>query len=341
MKWLIRAVVVGSIALVAVASLTWFNYQRFLESPLPIGQAYTLNVKKGSSYNALLRQLEAEGVLSGRLFMKLYGRLSGLSGKIRAGEYRVEAHATPRTLIDTLVNGKPVQYSFTIVEGSTFKEVRQQLAQHEVLEQELADKDSAEVAALLGLEPDLPEGLFLAETYSFERGTTDLELLKRANALLRQTLDAAWAVKSDGLPYSAPYEALIMASIVEKETARPDERARIAGVFVRRLKRGMRLQTDPTVIYGMGDAYKGNIRRADLLRPTPYNTYVINGLPPTPIAMVGKAAIEAALNPEAGSALYFVARGDGSHQFSDTLAAHNAAVRKFQLNRRKDYRSSP
>lgn len=341
MKWLTRGLLVVSMLLLVGAALVGYDYKRFLEAPLPIGPDHLLHIEKGSSYNALLRQLERDGIIPDQLYMKLYGRLSGLAGKIRAGEYHIPQGATPLMLVDTLVDGKPVQYGFTIIEGSTFKELQQQLAGHEVLQQQIADKSSSEVAALLGLSSTSPEGLFMAETYSFERGASDLDILKRAHSLLQQTLDDAWAQKAEGLPYKSAYEALIMASIVEKETARPDERPRIAGVFVRRLQRGMRLQTDPTVIYGMGDAYQGNIRRADLLRPTPYNTYVINGLPPTPIAMVGKAAIEAALNPADGSALYFVARGDGSHQFSDTLAAHNAAVREFQLKRRKDYRSSP
>jgi UPF0755 protein len=183
--------------------------------------------------------------------------------------------------------------------------------------------------------------MFLADTYQFHRGMSDVDLLKRAHALLQTELDTAWRERAKELPYKSAYEALIMASIVEKETALSSERPTIAGVFVQRLQKGMKLQTDPTVIYGMGDRYKGNIRRADLRRPTPYNTYTNAGLPPTPIAMVGREAIRAALHPDQSKWLYFVAKGDGSHQFSATLEAHNRAVKQYQLKRRSDYRSSP
>ena len=323
------------------AAVGWQQYQGFLDTPVNVAEPYVLTVKKGSSYNAVVSDLVAQGLIDKPLFMKLYGRQSGLSARIRAGEYSIDPGTTPAGLIDILVSGKSIQHSFTVIEGSTVKELLAQLKQDQVLVQTLADKAPGDIQAVLDVKKPSLEGLFLAETYNYERGTTDLEILQRAQRLLNKKLSAAWAERQKSLPYKTSYEALIMASIVEKETARANERPEIAGVFVRRLNKGMRLQTDPTVIYGMGDKYKGNIRRADLRRPTPYNTYVINGLPPTPIALVGAEAIQAALNPNAGKSLYFVAKGDGSHQFSQTLREHNNAVRRYQLQRRKDYRSTP
>lgn len=323
------------------AAVGWQQYQGFLNAPVMVDANYVLTVPKGSSFNTVVGALVSDGVIDRPLFMKAYGRQSGLAPKIRAGEYKIAQGTTPKGLVDVLVSGKSIQYSFTIIEGSTAKDLLAQLRQNPVLVQTLQDKSADDVKTALKVEHPSLEGLFLAETYNFERGATDLDILKRSQRLLNQKLQAAWMERPKALPYKSAYEALTMASIVEKETARPDERPEIAGVFVRRLNKGMRLQTDPTVIYGMGDKYKGNIRRSDLRRPTPYNTYVIKGLPPTPIALVGEEAIVAALNPKAGKSLYFVAKGDGSHQFSNTLKEHNNAVRRYQLKRRKDYRSTP
>lgn len=323
------------------AAVGWQQYQRFLDAPVNVTVPYILTIDKGSSYNAVVADLVELGLIDQPLFMKLYGRQSGLAARIRAGEYKVGPGTTPKRLVDILVSGKSIQYSFTIIEGSTAKELLVQLERDQVLVQTLTDKSTDEIKSALSVDKPTLEGLFLAETYNFERGTTDLEILQRAQRLLNKKLNVAWAARQKSLPYKTAYEALIMASIVEKETARANERPEIAGVFVRRLNKGMRLQTDPTVIYGMGDKYKGNIRRSDLKRPTPYNTYVINGLPPTPIALVGAEAIRAAVTPKTGKSLYFVAKGDGSHQFSSTLREHNNAVRRYQLQRRKDYRSTP
>ncbi len=325
----------------AALALFWHEYNRYIHAPLPLLKEQVLNVAKGTGFNRLLRQLEVEQLIDRPLYLKLYGRHSGKAAAIKAGEYLIQPGTTPLQLIDQLVAGKSISYSFTVVEGTAFRDLLRDLAADPVLRHDAEGLSEDALLQRLGLEYESGEGLFLAETYSFQRGATDLDILHRAHELLRKTLDEAWQQRPAQLPYRSPYEALIMASIVEKETARADERPLIAGVFVRRLDQGMRLQTDPTVIYGLGDAYDGNLRRADLRRPTPYNTYVIPGLPPTPIALVGPEAIRAALNPEDGKALYFVARGDGSHQFSATLSEHNAAVRKYQLQRRKDYRSSP
>jgi UPF0755 protein len=234
-----------------------------------------------------------------------------------------------------------VQYNLTLVEGWTFRQVRSAVARHEKIKHTLDGLSDSEVMDKLGHTGVFPEGRFFPDTYRFVRGMTDVELLQQAYMRLDEVLAKEWAERSTDLPYRDPYQALIMASLVEKETGIPQERGQIAGVFVRRLRLGMMLQTDPTVIYGMGERYNGKITRADLREPTPYNTYTITGLPPTPIAMVGREAIHAALNPSDGTSLYFVARGDGSHVFSDDLDDHNSAVREFQLKRRADYRSSP
>jgi UPF0755 protein len=248
---------------------------------------------------------------------------------------------TVEGLIDLWKRGEMVQYSVTLVEGWNFRQVRAALAKEEKLDHTLEGLSDTQVMEKLGHGGIFPEGRFFPDTYRFVRGMTDVELLKIAYDRLNEVLAKEWEQRAPDAPYTEPYQALIMASLVEKETGVPQERGQIAGVFVRRMAMGMLLQTDPTVIYGLGDRYSGKLTRAHLKEPTPYNTYVIAGLPPTPIAMVGREAIHAALNPVAGNSLYFVARGDGSHVFSDDLDAHNSAVREFQLKRRADYRSSP
>jgi UPF0755 protein len=248
---------------------------------------------------------------------------------------------TAQGLIGLWQRGEVVQYSLTLVEGWNFHQVRAALAKTEKLEQTLNGLSDSEVMDKLGHAGVFPEGRFFPDTYRFVRGMTDAELLEKAYNRLDEVLAKEWSKRAADVPYTQPYQALIMASLVEKETGVPQERGQIAGVFVRRMQIGMLLQTDPTVIYGLGERYNGKLTRADLREATPYNTYVNAGLPPTPIAMVGREAIHAALNPVPGNSLYFVARGDGSHEFSDDLDAHNNAVREFQLRRRADYRSSP
>ncbi|MNH16596.1 putative aminodeoxychorismate lyase [compost metagenome] len=260
---------------------------------------------------------------------------------LHTGEYRMTPGMTVRELFEVWRRGDVVQYSLTLVEGWNFRQVRSALAKHEKIKQTLDGLSDAEVMDKLGHPGVFPEGRFFPDTYRFVRGMTDVEFLQQAYARLDEVLAKEWAERPADLPYRDPYQALIMASLVEKETGVPQERGQIAGVFVRRMRIGMLLQTDPTVIYGMGERYNGKITRADLREPTPYNTYTNAGLPPTPIAMVGREAIHAALNPTPGSSLYFVARGDGSHIFSDDLDAHNSAVREYQIKRRADYRSSP
>ena len=321
----------------------WQDMHRYMNASLNLkSDIPSLIVSKGTSFNRLLSDLEHIGVINKPLYFKAYARINKLGVKVKAGEYLVEKDLSPNELLQKLVAGKGVQHSFTVIEGTTFKQLRVQLAQRaELIKQTLADKTDVEILAALGAKESHPEGLFLADTFQVERNSTDLALLERSYKAQQQVLSKLWEARDKKLPYKTSYEALIMASIVEKETAVAAERPLIAGVFIKRLKIGMRLQTDPTVIYGIGDKYTGNITRKDLRKPTAYNTYTINGLPPTPIAMVGREAIQAALNPKVGKSLYFVAKGDGSHQFSPSLAAHNRAVRQYQLRRKQQYRSTP
>ncbi len=322
------AVLVGSLLL----GWAWMQYNNFRESTLEIADgSIVFEVPKGASMAAVARDLEQGGLLGNANYLRWYGRYTGQANRIRAGEYRLTDSMTPDDLLALLVSGKSVDYSLTLLEGWNIRQVRAALAAHEAIDHSLQDVSDEELMALLGLPGEHPEGRFFPDTYHFPRGTTDLEFLRRALRKMDEELAAAWSEKADNTPLKNPYEALILASIVEKETGRAEERGQIAGVFTRRLQRGMKLQTDPTVIYGMGERFDGNIRRRDLSEDTPYNTYVHVGLPPTPICMPGRGALRAAANPEPGKAIYFVARGDGTHAFSETLSEHNAAVRKYQL----------
>ena len=318
-------------------TLAWLmmDFNRFTEQPLtlpPEGYVYTL--KPGTSVAGLAHDLVQKGYLTEPLYLRLLARWKGLAHRIKAGEYRLLPGTTPLQLLQQLVAGKVTSYALTLVEGWNFDQMMQAVSQHEALQHTLEGLPDEEIMQRLGYPGEHPEGRFLPDTYHFPRGSTDLELLQRAYSAMQQLLEAEWPKRAQGLPLKSPYEALILASIVEKETGLAEERPQIAGVFVRRLKKGMLLQTDPTVIYGMGAAFDGNIRRRDLKRDTPYNTYLRKGLTPTPIAMPGADAIRAVLHPEPGKSLYFVAKGDGSHYFSDTLKQHNQAVRKYQLKKR-------
>lgn len=343
LKKLFALVIVLVVCTVAAGYALWWDMQRYMNAPLALTQDVpSYELKRGTGFSQLVDSLAQEGSITHPLYLKLYARINPAVAAIKAGEYSIEASLSPVALLAKLVNGDSVRHYVTIVEGTTFGQLRSLLnEQGELLKLTLKDKSDREILALLGAKVEHPEGLFLAETYQIERGTTDLALLQRSYTGLQQALEKHWQSRDEKLPYKTPYEALIMASIVEKETAVPQERPLIAGVFVKRMNIGMRLQTDPTVIYGMGERYKGNITRKDLQRPTPYNTYTIDGLPPTPIALVGEDAIKAALNPDIQKWLYFVAKGDGSHQFSASLAEHNRAVRAYQLTRKQDYRSTP
>ncbi|WP_449104970.1 endolytic transglycosylase MltG [Pseudomonas mohnii] len=312
-----------------------------LVQPLNIAQEELLEVPKGTTPTRTFYRLEADGVIKDAFWLRLYWRFNLPKQPLHSGEYRMLPGMTVEGLIDLWKRGEMVQYSVTLVEGWNFHQVRAALAKEEKLDHTLDGLSDTQVMDKLGHGGIFPEGRFFPDTYRFVRGMSDAELLKTAYDRLNEVLAKEWERRAPDAPYTDPYQALIMASLVEKETGVPQERGQIAGVFVRRMAMGMLLQTDPTVIYGLGERYSGKLTRAHLKEPTPYNTYVIAGLPPTPIAMVGREAIHAALNPVAGNSLYFVARGDGSHVFSDDLDAHNNAVREFQLKRRADYRSSP
>ncbi|KAA6186385.1 endolytic transglycosylase MltG [Thiohalocapsa marina] len=325
----------------------WGWYQDFQQQPLALdiepqsgqdaeqgsGQA-TFTVPPGATIRSVAHALADRGWLSSRFLFTLLAYDRGQQNALKVGEYAIEPGMRPGDVLDLLTSGRSIQFPVTFIPGSTFREALAAIRQRDdVFEIELADLDDVQILQRLGIEQAHPEGMLYPDTYLFDRGTTDTEILQRAHRRLQAVLAEEWTARAKDLPLQTPYEALILASIVEKETALAAERPRIAGVFVRRLRKGMRLQTDPTVIYGMGDTFDGDLRRADLERPTPYNTYVISGLPPTPIALVGREAIAAALNPAEGDALYFVGRGDGSHHFSATLDQHNCAVRHYQLNR--------
>lgn len=315
-----------------------------LTRPLPgAEQARIFIVEKGDTLGHVLRRLEADDVIGSYWLARIYAWQSGQDRSLKAGEFEIPQDSSLRELLALLNSNKRLQYRVALLEGQTFKEWRKLLADQDALAHASATMDDiALFASLRGPEdwmPKHPEGMFYPDTYFYHRGDTDISILERAHRQQRELLAQLWPDRRKNLPLKTPYEALILASIIEKETGHPDERAAIAGVFVRRLEQGMRLQTDPTIIYGLGASYQGNITRAHLRELTPYNTYQIDGLTPTPIAMPSKAAIEAALHPAAGDALYFVARGDGSHVFSSTLDAHEKAVQEFQINRKQDYRS--
>lgn len=331
------------IAMVLAAAWYLFDYhERQLSVSLPIEESTVINVNPGTSFQQLMRRFESKGWVSNADFMRLYIRLHPEITSIRAGEYAIEPGSSLLDVIGKMNRGEVIAHRFTIIEGHTFRQLMSALQADDRLQFTLEGKTEQEIMEAITGDPDLPaEGMFLAETYQFIRGATDVEILRRAYRDLQAFLEGQWMNRDESLPYKSPYEAIIMASIIERETGVPEERSKIAGVFVRRLNIGMRLQTDPTVIYGMGDRFQGRITRADLQRPTPWNTYTIDGLPPTPISMVGREAIVAAFNPLEGNALYFVARGDGTHHFSATLREHNNAVNRYQRNRRPDYRSSP
>ncbi|WP_159651772.1 endolytic transglycosylase MltG [Vibrio atypicus] len=330
------------LALAAMIAATGYGYitkqvEQYVTQPLQIEQDQIFTLKSGTSFNRVLAQLTEQGWIESNDVSRLVRRLHPELTQLKAGTYLLQPGLNLTQTLELLKSGKEHQFAITFLEGSTFKEWREALVGASHLEHELTGLSEADIAVKLGLEHEKLEGLLLAETYHYTFGTSDLDILKRASSKLQQVLNIQWEKRQDKLPLKTPYEALILASIIEKETAVEEERERVASVFVNRLNKRMRLQTDPTVIYGMGDKYDGNIRKKDLRTPTPYNTYTISGLPPTPIAMPGEASIEAALNPESSKYLYFVASGTGGHVFSKSLAEHNRAVRAYlkQLRSKK------
>ena len=294
--------------------------------PLPL----QFSLKAGSGLRSAANQMEHAGVLRHPELFVIMGRLLGEAGNIKPGIYEVESPLTPYQLLGKITEGDVTQHAVTFVEGWTFKQMRKALDEHPGMRHDTRDLSAAEILKRLGSKAASPEGLFFPDTYHFDAGSSDVLVLRRAFRLMQSHLDAQWKARAGDLPFATPYESLILASIVEKETGQPADRPMVAAVFVNRLRKGMPLQADPTVIYGMGDAFDGNIRKRDLTADTPYNTYTRNGLPPTPIAMPGLASLAATLNPPASDVLYFVSRGDGSSYFSRTLGEHERAVTKYQ-----------
>lgn len=290
-------------------------------------------IQPNSGLKSIANQLVEQGVLTEPWRFIIIAKLLNKEKNLQAGNYTLNRNVTPYQLLLSLNHGKATQGSATFIEGRTFQQMRDRIKKNDAIKQTITVLSEPEILKLMGSEYSIAEGLFFPDTYYFDRNTTDTVILKRSYDAMQSKLKVAWERREAGLPYKNSYEALIMASIVEKETGKASERPMIAGVFINRLRIGMRLQTDPTVIYGMGAQYNGNIRKKDLLTDTPYNTYTRNGLPPSPIAMPGMAAIEAALHPEKTKALYFVGKGDGSHAFSNNLEDHNRAVVKYQLKK--------
>ena len=328
---------IAIIVIVASFSVGWFwmLYEDSISSSHISDEkgSVLVSIEKGQNLRQIINQLDQQGVVEGRWFEWLV-RIEGAAGKIQAGEYEFSPGLTPRQVLVFLLKGKVNQYAFTIIEGQTFKQLLEELHGHSAIKRTLPEHATmAEYVELLNISEKNLEGLLLAETYFFIKNTTDAELITRAYRAMQAYVNPAWLKRDKKEVINTVYKSLILASIVEKETGLASERKKIAGLFIRRLEIGMKLQTDPTVIYGMGDEYKGDIRFRDLRKDTAYNTYTRYGLPPTPIAMPGKAAIDAALHPVKTNSLYFVANGDGSHIFSKTLKQHNAAVNKYQRNK--------
>ncbi len=315
------------------AGVTAADFFRFLHSPIRLdtGREVVFTIDQGDPVRRIADRMAQRGLIDRPLYLRATARFTGDARRIKTGEYVIEPGMTPYRILEKFVRGDVKQYRFAVIPGWTFDQLMTALGTHGAIDQTLEGLSPEEIMAELGYPEQHPEGRFFPDTYQFSRGRTDRELLARAYDRMQTVLAEEWENRTQGLPLDSPYEALILASIVERETGVPDERARIAGVFVERLERGMRLQTDPTVIYGMGDEYDGDIRYRDLRKDTPYNTYTRGGLTPTPIAMPSRAAIHGTLHPERRGELYFVSTGDGRHVFSETLEEHNKAVVKYQL----------
>ena len=334
---------IGLVFVVIVMVLTWLAYdiKQFMSTAMSIpADGLIVKVESGSNLTRIANHLHKINTITHPRYLIWYARWTSQATKIHIGEYKLDAGASPETFLSKIARGDVVQYSVTIVEGWNFSQVRASLKSNDHLTHTISDKTNEQIMTTLDQSGLHPEGRFMPDTYHFPRGEKDVDVLRRAFRSMKNYLTKSWDDRDVGIPIKNSYEVLILASIVEKETGLASERAAIAGVFSRRLIKRMRLQSDPTVIYGMGARYKGNIRRSDLKQKTPYNTYRIFGLPPTPIAMPGREAINAVLRPQEGVALYFVARGDGSHYFSSTLNEHNRAVIKYQLKGRKKSFSS-
>jgi UPF0755 protein len=331
-RWLTLGILVLLLVAIIVGWCAW-TWHRLNDAPLPAASAgQTFVVKKGESLAGVSHHLASRGILDHAWDLRVLAHLRGVAGRIQAGEYRVPAHITAGGLLKKMVAGRVLMHAFTIVPGETFAQILATLEANPAFKHKLKRLNAAAVTTRLGHSGKKAEGRFFPQTYDYPRGTSDIRVLKRAWTARKKHLAAAWKTRASGIVLRDPYQALIVASIVEKETGVSSERPRVAGVFERRLKRGMALDADPTIIYGLGEVYHGTLTRADMAKDTPYNTYLHRGLPPTPICMPGTAAVAAALHPAHGTALYFVAKGDGTHVFSDTLAEQERMIRRYELH---------
>lgn len=341
MKRIAILAAVAALVLTLAAGVGVYKMNRFMDSPVNLPEGgQTFEIELGKYFATVSQDLVDQGIIADDFWLRLYVRQSGAAGGVQAGEYLLKPGTTPRTMLEQFTRGSVQLYSFTIIEGWNHRDLLQALHANEAIVASMTDEDWPAFLESLGATVTHPEGLFLPETYRIPRNTTDRQLLIQAYKHMQGVLEEEWPARSEDAPVDSPYEALVLASIVEKETARADERPRIAGVFARRLEQRMRLQTDPTVIYGIGAGFDGNLTRKHLTTDTPYNTYTRHGLPPTPIAMPGRAAVNAVLHPADGEELYFVATGlgDGSHKFSATKAEHDAAVAEYLKRLRQQRR---
>ena len=330
-----KIILITLLALLGAVATLSYQFDQALHSPLAIEKHSFLKVKPGSSISSFAKQLEQEQWIPTRFWLRNYGRLFPQKANIKAGTYLIVKDSTLAQLLVQLVDGKEHQFSVTFIEGTRFKDALMILAEHPYIKPTIEDKSIKKIAGKLGIDSTNPEGWLFPDTYAFTADTLDITLLKRAYVNMQTQLNELWQHRADNLPYKTPYQALIMASIIEKETSYIAEQPIISSVFVNRLRKKMRLQTDPTVIYGLGDRYQGDITRAHLREKTLYNTYRINGLPPTPIAMAGLSALKATLKPITSDYFYFVSGGDGKHVFSKTLAEHNRAVKRYLKKQRQ------
>lgn len=338
-----RRIIIATLAsFLFVISSVFIAYSYLIQKQItPPEGGVILDIKQGDTLQHVLNQLIELDLISATWPIKIHARLNNLGGGIKIGEFRLTDPMTLPELLVFISQNNQIVYAVQFIEGSSYKDALAVLHKEEKIQNTLTIDDTSPLLELLGLsKEDYLEGRFYPDTYYYHKGDRDIDIMLRSHLRLKEILDQEWQNKQANLPLETSYEALILASIIEKETGVPEERAEISGVFIRRLKSGMRLQTDPTVIYGLGDEYQGNITRKHLKQDTPYNTYRISGLPPSPIALVGREAIHAALHPKEGKSLFFVAKGDGTHHFSETVEEHNLAVKEYQLNRRSDYRSS-
>jgi len=335
-KFVQRLIVWSILAAILGVAILVFQLLSFQHGNIALPQQPTIFlIKSGSNIKSIAQDLSMQKIIDDPWLFILLAKVKGVETRVRAGEYEIKVEMTPEELLEKFTQGSAIQYSFTVIEGWSFRQMLAAIADDPIIEHTLGDKSDEEIMDLLGYPGEHPEGLFFPDTYRFPKGTSDVDFLRRAYQVMQKHLVREWSQRDSGLPLQSSYDALILASIIEKETGAGFERPLISGVFIQRLKKKMRLQTDPTIIYGLGENFDGDIRFRDLKKDTPYNTYLHAGLTPTPIALPGLDAIRAALHPAKTEALYFVSKGDGTHHFSATLEEHNAAVKRYQLKGRK------